>query len=133
MMAHALGNPFDLATTLDFCHKHDLWLIEDNCDALGCTYTLPSDSPLRERLGSVLINEDQTITKFTGSFGDLSTQSFYPPHHMTLGEGGAVNIVRQSALKILVESFRDWDEIAGARPVKTILATKGLDGNLENF
>jgi CDP-6-deoxy-D-xylo-4-hexulose-3-dehydrase len=108
MMAHALGNPFDLATTLEFCRKYDLWLIEDNCDALGCSYTIPSDSPLREHFANALVNDDRTITKFTGSFGDLSTQSFYPPHHMTLGEGGAVNIVRQSALKIVVESFRDW-------------------------
>ena len=86
MMAHTLGNPFDLAAVTEFCQRHNLWLIEDNCDALGCRYD----------------------GKFTGTFGDLSTQSFYPPHHLTMGEGGAVNIVRDMKLKVLVESFRDW-------------------------
>jgi CDP-6-deoxy-D-xylo-4-hexulose-3-dehydrase len=86
MMAHTLGNPFDLTAVTDFCKRHDLWLIEDNCDALGSTYD----------------------GKPTGTFGDLSTQSFYPPHHITLGEGGAVNIVKTAGLKLLVESFRDW-------------------------
>lgn len=86
MMAHTLGNPFDLTVTTEFCRKHHLWLIEDNCDALGCRYD----------------------GKFTGTFGDLSTQSFYPPHHLTMGEGGAVNVVRDMKLKVVVESFRDW-------------------------
>lgn len=95
MMAHALGNPFDLETTLSFCKEHDLWLIEDNCDALGCTYEMSGEDGNR-------------VKKPTGAWGDLSTQSFYPPHHLTMGEGGAVNIVKQAALKVLVESFRDW-------------------------
>lgn len=86
MMAHTLGNPFHLTAVTDFCKRHDLWLVEDNCDALGSTY----DGIL------------------TGTFGDLSTQSFYPPHHITMGEGGAVNIIREAGLKPLVESFRDW-------------------------
>jgi CDP-6-deoxy-D-xylo-4-hexulose-3-dehydrase len=86
MMAHTLGNPFDLSAVTEFCRRHQLWLMEDNCDALGSTY----DGQL------------------TGTFGDLSTQSFYPPHHITMGEGGAVNIVRDMNLKMLVESFRDW-------------------------
>ena len=86
MMAHTLGNPFDLSAVTDFCRRHDLWLIEDNCDALGCRYD----------------------DRLTGSFGDLSTQSFYPPHHLTMGEGGAVNVVRDMKLKVLAESFRDW-------------------------
>lgn len=90
MMAHTLGNPFDLATVTAFCQKHGLWLIEDNCDALGATYTTGD------------------TTKMTGTFGDLSTQSFYPAHQLTLGEGGAVNVVREARLKVLVESFRDW-------------------------
>lgn len=85
-MAHTLGNPFDLSAVTEFCRRHDLWLIEDNCDALGCTY---DGQP-------------------TGSFGELSTQSFYPPHHMTLGEGGAVNVRDNLKLKVIVESFRDW-------------------------
>lgn len=85
-MAHTLGNPFDLAAVTEFCRRHNLWLIEDNCDALGSTYD----------------------GKLTGAFGDLSSQSFYPPHHLTMGEGGAVNVVREMLLKTLVESFRDW-------------------------
>jgi CDP-6-deoxy-D-xylo-4-hexulose-3-dehydrase len=91
MMAHTLGNPFDLDRISAFCREHDLWLVEDNCDALGSTYT-PADGE----------------AKLTGTFGDLSTQSFYPPHHLTLGEGGAVNVVRSMQFKVLVESFRDW-------------------------
>lgn len=86
MLAHTLGNPFDLSSVVEFCKRHGLWLIEDNCDALGSFYD----------------------NKPTGSFGDLSTQSFYPPHHMTLGEGGAVNIPARSDLGKLAESFRDW-------------------------
>lgn len=86
MMAHTLGNPFDLGAVTAFCQAHNLWLIEDNCDALGSTYQ----------------------GRLTGTFGDLSTQSFYPPHHITMGEGGAVNIVRDMKFKVLIESFRDW-------------------------
>lgn len=108
LMAHALGNPFNLKTTLEFCRDHDLWLIEDNCDALGCSYTLPNKSSLLSSFHKDSRNHDGSLTKLTGSWGDLSTQSFYPPHHLTLGEGGAVNIVRQAALKVIVESFRDW-------------------------
>jgi CDP-6-deoxy-D-xylo-4-hexulose-3-dehydrase len=86
MLAHALGNPFDLDEIVRFCRDKGLWLIEDNCDSLGSTWG----------------------GKLTGTFGDLSTQSFYPPHHLTLGEGGSINIVRDPKLRILVESFRDW-------------------------
>ena len=85
-VAHTLGNPFDLQSVTDFCTKHNLYLIEDNCDALSSTY------------GGC----------FTGTFGDLSTQSFYPPHHITMGEGGLINIPRNSSLYSIVESFRDW-------------------------
>jgi len=93
MMAHTLGNPFDLATITDFCRRHELWLVEDNCDALGATYTSANA---------------EAKPQLTGTFGDLSTQSFYPPHHLTLGEGGAVNIVGRMFLRVLIESFRDW-------------------------
>lgn len=86
VMAHTLGNPFELAAVTEFCRRHELWLIEDNCDALGCRYD----------------------GQHTGSFGELSTQSFYPPHHLTLGEGGAVNVRDSAKLRVLVESFRDW-------------------------
>lgn len=86
MMAHTLGNPFDLGEVLRFCREHGLWLVEDNCDSLGSKYG----------------------DRQTGTFGDLSTQSFYPPHHLTLGEGGAVNVVKEPLLKVVAESVRDW-------------------------
>ncbi len=89
MVAHTLGNPFDIAKVSGFCVRHGLWLIEDNCDALGSRYCLDG------------------VWGFTGSFGDLATSSFYPPHHMTMGEGGAV-YTNDPHLKRLVESFRDW-------------------------
>ncbi len=91
VMAHTLGNPFDLGAVTDFCKRRNLWLIEDNCDALGSEYLMPGSEPA-----------------LTGTFGDMSTQSFYPPHHLTMGEGGAVNITRDMKWKVLVESFRDW-------------------------
>lgn len=111
MMAHALGNPFDLAITLAFCRKYDLWLVEDNCDALGCSYSMPR--ALAESLGfsenSPGLDEGpERVVRWTGTWGDISTQSFYPPHHLTMGEGGAVNIVRDQKLKVIAESFRDW-------------------------
>jgi len=89
MLAHTLGNPFDLATVKAFCERHDLWLIEDNCDALGSRYRYRGD------------------WRYTGTIGHLGTSSFYPPHHMTMGEGGAV-YTDDPRLKQLVESFRDW-------------------------
>ena len=85
MMAHALGNPFNLDLVTELCEKNDLWLIEDSCDALGSTYN----------------------GKRTGSFGDLATLSFYPAHHITTGEGGAV-LVKSPLVKKQAESFRDW-------------------------
>jgi CDP-4-dehydro-6-deoxyglucose reductase, E1 len=111
MMAHALGNPFDLAATLAFCRKYDLWLVEDNCDALGCSYSMPR--VLAESLGFTenspgLDDGPDRVIRWTGTWGDISTQSFYPPHHLTMGEGGAVNIVRDPKLKVVAESFRDW-------------------------
>jgi CDP-4-dehydro-6-deoxyglucose reductase, E1 len=89
MIAHTLGNPFDVQKVKSFCEKHDLWLIEDNCDALGSRVKL--DGRWHQ----------------TGTFGHLGTSSFYPPHHMTMGEGGAV-VTNETRLKKLVESFRDW-------------------------
>lgn len=89
MIAHSLGNPFNIKEVLAFCEKHNLWLIEDNCDALGSEYTLNG------------------ITKKTGTWGHIGTSSFYPPHHMTMGEGGAVYTNDQTLDKI-VRSFRDW-------------------------
>lgn len=111
MIAHALGNPFDLGAVLEFCRAHDLWLIEDNCDALGCTYSMPvaRARALGITENSPGIPSDGThITRYTGTWGDLSTQSFYPPHHLTMGEGGAVNIISRPPLKTYAESFRDW-------------------------
>ena len=89
MIAHTLGNPFDLKAVKDFCKKHNLWLVEDNCDALGSEYKL-----------------DGKIYK-TGTVGDIGTSSFYPPHHMTMGEGGAV-YTRDPLLHKIIRSFRDW-------------------------
>lgn len=111
MIAHTLGNPFDLGAVLEFCRSHDLWLIEDNCDALGCTYSMPVDRA--RALGFTdnspgIPSDGLNITRYTGTWGDLSTQSFYPPHHLTMGEGGAVNIVHRPPLKTYAESFRDW-------------------------
>ena len=89
MLAHTLGNPFDLSAVCAFCQKYNLWLIEDNCDAMGAAYCM--DGQWRK----------------TGSFGHLATSSFYPPHHMTMGEGGAVFTDDDLLAKILV-SLRDW-------------------------
>jgi CDP-6-deoxy-D-xylo-4-hexulose-3-dehydrase len=93
MVAHTLGNPFDIDAVLEFCRRHDLWLVEDNCDALGSFYT--------SHFGGV------ETTRPTGTFGDLGTSSFYPPHHMTTGEGGAV-YTRNEELDTIAASFRDW-------------------------
>ena len=89
MIAHTLGNPFDLESVVEFCKKHNLWLIEDNCDALGSTYTIKGEK------------------KFTGTIGDIGTSSFYPPHHMTMGEGGAV-YTSNPLLSRIMKSIRDW-------------------------
>ena len=89
MLAHTLGNPFDLKALKDFCEKYNLWLIEDNCDALGSRYTIDGED------------------KLTGTIGDIGTSSFYPPHHMTMGEGGAV-YTNNPLLHKIVRSFRDW-------------------------
>lgn len=89
MIAHTLGNPFDLKAVKEFCNKHNLWLIEDNCDALGSEYTIDGE------------------TRFTGTWGDIGTSSFYPPHHMTMGEGGCV-YTDNPLLHRLILSYRDW-------------------------
>ncbi|MDG1139100.1 MAG: lipopolysaccharide biosynthesis protein RfbH [Opitutales bacterium] len=111
ILAHTLGNPFDLGRILEFCQRKKLWLIEDNCDALGCSYSMPID--LAENLGfnqssPGLCPGNKSLVKWTGTWGDLSTQSFYPPHHLTMGEGGAVNIAGSLKLKRPAESIRDW-------------------------
>ncbi len=89
MIAHTLGNPFDIAKVKSFCDRHGLWLIEDNCDALGSEYTMGEE------------------TRFTGTWGDIGTSSFYPPHHMTMGEGGCV-YTNNDLLHRLILSYRDW-------------------------
>lgn len=89
MIAHTLGNPFNLAAVKAFCDRHRLWLVEDNCDALGTEYTIGKE------------------TRFTGTWGDIGTSSFYPPHHMTMGEGGCV-YTDHPLLHRLILSFRDW-------------------------
>ena len=89
MIAHTLGNPFDLKAVKEFCEKNNLWLVEDNCDALGTKYTIDG------------------VTKFSGTWGDIGTSSFYPPHHMTMGEGGCV-YTDNPLLNKIAKSFRDW-------------------------
>ena len=89
MLAHSLGNPFNLKAVKEFCEKHNLWLIEDNCDALGSEYTIAGEM------------------RKTGTWGHIGTSSFYPPHHMTMGEGGAV-YTNDPLLDKIVRSFRDW-------------------------
>ena len=111
MVAHTLGNPFDISAVLSFCRKYDLWLIEDNCDALGSIYQMPkylADQVGHSKSSSGLENKAELIERWTGTWGDLSTQSFYPPHHLTMGEGGAVNISGSLKLHRIAESFRDW-------------------------
>lgn len=89
MIAHTLGNPFDLKEVSRFCKEHNLWLIEDNCDALGSEYILDGE------------------VRLTGTIGDIGTSSFYPPHHMTMGEGGAV-YTDNPLLHRIIRSLRDW-------------------------
>ena len=89
MIAHTLGNPFDLKAVRVFCDAHRLWLVEDNCDALGTRYTIDGE------------------TRYTGAWGDIGTSSFYPPHHITMGEGGCV-YTNDPTLYRLMLSFRDW-------------------------
>lgn len=89
MIAHTLGNPFDIKRVKEFCDTHNLWLVEDNCDALGSEYKLDGE------------------WRFTGTIGDIGTSSFYPPHHMTMGEGGAV-YTNDPLLNKVIRSFRDW-------------------------
>jgi CDP-6-deoxy-D-xylo-4-hexulose-3-dehydrase len=89
MLAHTLGNPFDLETVSGFCRANNLWLVEDNCDALGSTYGIGGEK------------------KFTGTVGDIGTSSFYPPHHLTMGEGGAV-YTSDPLLHKIIRSMRDW-------------------------
>ncbi len=95
MLAHSLGNPFNLKVILEICKKHHLWLIEDNCDSLGSRYN----------------------GQLTGTFGDIATLSFYPAHHITMGEGGAV-FTNNAELKMIIESFRDWGRDCYCQPGK---------------
>lgn len=107
MIAHTLGNPFDLEAVTAFVKKHNLWLVEDNCDALGATYN----------------------GQKTGTFGDFATVSFYPAHHITMGEGGAV-LTNNVRLKVLAESFRDWGRDCYCEPGKDNTCGKRFDWQL---
>ena len=107
MLAHALGNPFNLEAITEFCKRHDLWLVEDCCDALGATY------------------KGQKV----GTFGDIATLSFYPAHHITMGEGGAV-FMRDPLLKRIAESFRDWGRDCYCAPGKDNTCGKRFDWQL---
>jgi CDP-4-dehydro-6-deoxyglucose reductase, E1 len=107
MAAHTLGNPFDLDAVCDVAARHGLWLVEDNCDALGSTYD----------------------GRMTGSIGDLGTISFYPAHHITMGEGGAV-LTNRPQLKLLVESLRDWGRDCWCEPGEDDTCGKRFDWQL---
>ena len=107
MLAHTLGNPFNVDAVLEVVKCHDLWLIEDNCDALGSTYK----------------------GRLTGTFGDLATVSFYPAHHITMGEGGCV-LTNRLKLKTLVESFRDWGRDCWCDPGKENTCGKRFEWQL---
>lgn len=107
MLAHTLGNPFNLEVVLETAKRNDLWLIEDNCDAVGSVYKQQK----------------------TGTFGDLATVSFYPAHHITMGEGGCV-VTQQSRLKTLVESFRDWGRDCWCAPGSDNTCGKRFDWQL---
>jgi CDP-6-deoxy-D-xylo-4-hexulose-3-dehydrase len=107
LIAHTLGNPFNLEAVIEFCKAHHLWLIEDCCDAVGATY------------------KDQSV----GKFGDIATVSFYPAHHITMGEGGAV-LTDDSGLKKMIESFRDWGRDCWCEPGKDNTCGKRFDWQL---
>ncbi len=109
MLAHTLGNPFDLASVKAFCEKHDLWLVEDNCDALGSRYTIGGE------------------TRYTGTWGDIGTSSFYPAHHMTMGEGGCV-YTDDPLLNRLILSYRDWGRDCICPPGRDGLCGHRFDG-----
>lgn len=113
MITHTLGNPFDLREVKAFCECHNLWLVEDNCDALGSQYTIGD------------------ITKYTGTWGDIGTSSFYPPHHMTMGEGGCV-YTDSPLLNMLIKSYRDWGRDCSCPREWIIYAATDLMGGLGN-
>jgi CDP-6-deoxy-D-xylo-4-hexulose-3-dehydrase len=107
VMAHTLGNPFDLAGVMKLAEEHNLWVVEDTCDAVGATYD----------------------GKAVGSFGDISTASFYPAHHMTMGEGGCV-MVKKGSMKKIVESFRDWGRDCWCPPGQDNTCNRRFDWQL---
>ncbi len=109
MIAHTLGNPFDLKFVKEFCDRHGLWLVEDNCDALGSKYFMESDRQ-----------------HYTGTLGDIGTSSFYPPHHITMGEGGAV-YTQDAGLHRIIRSLRDWGRDCCCPPGKDNLCGRRFD------
>lgn len=113
MIAHTLGNPFDLGAVKEFCDRHGLWLVEDNCDALGSRYELNGEM------------------RFTGTIGDIGTSSFYPPHHMTMGEGGAV-YTDNPLLNKIIRSFRDWGRDCSCPSAVITCAVTGLTASTES-
>lgn len=114
MIAHTLGNPFDLSVVKDFCDKHNLWLVEDNCDALGSKY---------------IIGEQEY---YTGTIGDIGTSSFYPPHHMTMGEGGCV-YTNNPLLNRLIKVIETGVEIVYVHQVKIIIVNIVLMDNMDYY
>ena len=121
MLAHTLGNPFDVLTVKEFCERHNLWLIEDNCDALGSEVLFPDNNKedifddKKGNLSGDLNESPEGKLKKTGTIGDIGTSSFYPPHHITMGEGGAVYTDNDTLHKIII-SMRDWGRDCFCKP-----------------
>ena len=113
MLAHTLGNPFDLDKIMALANKYDLWVIEDTCDALGSTYTPTQSYKKGKGMGDIVAGQPRPV----GTFGDIGTLSFYPAHHITMGEGGAV-YTDSTKLKKIIESFRDWGRDCYCAPGK---------------
>lgn len=124
MLAHTLGNPFDIAEVVRLARQYDLWLIEDCCDALGTTYTPPL--PLVDAQGKTV---PAGISRHVGTFGDIGTLSFYPAHQITMGEGGAV-FTQNALLKRILESFRDWGRDCFCEPGHDNTCRKRFDYQL---
>ena len=118
MLAHTLGNPFDLGKVLEVARKHDLWVVEDCCDALGSTYAMPAAG-----------GTGREAARHVGGFGDIATVSFYPAHHITMGEGGAV-FTNHSKLKRILESVRDWGRDCYCDPGKDNTCGKRFEWQL---
>ena len=127
ILAHTLGNPFDVDTVLRIAKKYNLWVIEDCCDALGSTYTLDEDVQPMTAVAQRLMKQLEKRTAIVGGFGHIGTLSFYPAHHITMGEGGAV-FTHDSTLSVIIKSLRDWGRDCYCEPGKDNTCKKRFCG-----